>query len=489
MDNPIYGIDATNAGLFSQAAYDPIKTDESSLLPNWTEDVNASAINGSDQVRVFVNNSPGVDEIVMAFKGVYDLQGFKNAVNNNGAVDYSSFYQGILSAYTQAKNDNPGDTVIVDGHSLGGGLAQDFALQNNLNGFGQNSLPLTVGTPSSISAYQAAYKFIETNVAGDPATLLFSGLEHGLYLDSNPTTLPSIYPSVEVAGMTATAGEGDLGIGDAIIAFLRAHQIATVNELSSQYGLTSDGHLNVQAQSTDVPTNDAIWFVESYAKAENIVDNGNGSYSVADFWDDQFTVSVTGSDSGSGQSLIFSSTENQAHINPGETWVGTLTASMSNSDISNPIYSVSWNESNTSNDYDPDSETYTYNADGSFSGQYTGPTNNTYAIPSYNFSFDPSTGVLVGNGGDNNGPNRWSPDFTYLPDGSSSGSGFGESVTSQFSIASDGTATWDNTITEPGLTYTDNYVIPVAGGYEENYADNTGYSYEYAQNADGVETV
>jgi len=85
--------------------------------------------------------------------------------------------------------------------------------------------------------------------------------------------------------------------------------------------------------------------------------------------------------------------------------------------------------------------------------------------------------------------------YTYNPDGTSSGSpnggGSTGTVTGQFSIASDGSATWDESVVftdGTGIAYTDNWSTPIGGGYDEQYADSSG-SWEYAQNADGVETV
>ena len=425
----------------------------------------------------------------MAFRGTANLGNFKDDLLTDGLTSYDNFLPSIETAYSFIQAKEPGYKIYTDGHSLGGEFAQNFAMLENLDGFGQNSLPVTSGDGIDVLAYQGSgNKFVETNVVGDPATLWYSYVKDGLYLDANPTNLPSLFPALEVLGMTAAAVSGPVGVAAAGAAFYFAHSINTLDWLASGYDLNPEtSHLNVSS-SPNISTKAIVWFVESLSQIASVADNGDGTFSVADYWDNHTTVTASGLDSGDGRSATLSETLVSSVI--GERGIsGTQTVSMTSSDPNNPVYSVTETESQP---YESEHLSYTYNADGSFSGAY-----NQVGIayePTYTLSLaDASTGVLVGNGGDGPG-GMLGYSYTYNPDGTSSGSlnggGSSGTVTGQFSIASDNTAKWDESVADgSGYTYTDDWSLPVGGGYDEQYADNSGSSWEYAQNSDGVETV
>lgn len=168
-------INAKNVGYFSQLAYKAIGSLNDTLcdlnlpleLSDWKEikaipdgnkkyislsylisqiSLNKSSSDGVflDQFRVFTNNS---DEIVIAFKGsTLDDWGynFREDLANSGFTDYQRLASTFDTVYKALSNEFPSYKIVVDGHSLGGGgLAQTFALQYGLNGFGQNSLPVS----------------------------------------------------------------------------------------------------------------------------------------------------------------------------------------------------------------------------------------------------------------------------------------------------------------------------------------------------------
>jgi hypothetical protein len=170
------GINAQDGGLFSLDAYDAPGTAESNLGAGWTEDVDDEKINNAwidqivdptdgstiDQFRVFVNST--LDQILFAFKGTDNWPDWKSNFANNGASAYNRLVgraNQVLSEIT-ANPDYSSYHIYTDGHSLGGGMAQNFSLQHSLDGFGQNSLPVTVST--DVSGYSNT--FIETNIAG-----------------------------------------------------------------------------------------------------------------------------------------------------------------------------------------------------------------------------------------------------------------------------------------------------------------------------------
>ena len=76
-------------------------------------------------------------------------------------------------------------------------MAQTFALENDLDGYGQNSLPIAVGTilndtfsagrfSEQLDSWRnAGHTFSEVNTKGDPATLYYSVIRKEAYLDSS----------------------------------------------------------------------------------------------------------------------------------------------------------------------------------------------------------------------------------------------------------------------------------------------------------------
>lgn len=144
------GINEQDAGLFSQDAYDDPGRVETNLGDRWTEDVtDEQAADGTwinqtidpsdgsaiDQFRVFVNTS--LDEIVVAFRGTDNWADIKSDLTNNGNSAYNSLVGEADLALAKIE-DNPTYApyhIYTDGHSLGGGMAQNFSFQNHLDGF------------------------------------------------------------------------------------------------------------------------------------------------------------------------------------------------------------------------------------------------------------------------------------------------------------------------------------------------------------------
>src|SRR5271165_2727266 len=96
--------------------------------------------------------------------------------------------------------------ITTDGHSLGGGMAQTFSVQNDLSGFGQNSLPIAPGSINADPDFRTQWEtwksdgnsFGEVNASGDIATLWYSPLYSENYLDPNPTPVPTPYAQIEL---------------------------------------------------------------------------------------------------------------------------------------------------------------------------------------------------------------------------------------------------------------------------------------------------
>ncbi|OAM52090.1 hypothetical protein A7981_00960 [Methylovorus sp. MM2] len=244
-------INSQNAGLFSAAAYAPINStsdpDTSKVIAlGWHEIVinneenSQTANNGSTQFRIFVN--PDTQQIVMAFKGSNSVPDFQSDILDSGFAQYDALHDKAADALTELKSNYSGYSIIADGHSLGGGMAQSFALEFNLDGYGQNALPVSTQTIGKyfagqniadvVSIYKSDHSFTEVNVSGDIATLKYSTIEHQLYIATQTITLASPYVAMEVIGAATATVSGGYGLGLFAYAGGKAHLLSTLNPLA-----------------------------------------------------------------------------------------------------------------------------------------------------------------------------------------------------------------------------------------------------------------
>jgi hypothetical protein len=93
---------------------------------------NNSEQNYSNEFRVFVNDA--AKQVVIAFKGSKQLSNWVSDINpfDQGFSAYQSIADNAQIYLNRAKEDFVGYTVFTDGHSLGGGMAQSFAVQGIL---------------------------------------------------------------------------------------------------------------------------------------------------------------------------------------------------------------------------------------------------------------------------------------------------------------------------------------------------------------------
>ncbi|MGB5080188.1 MAG: hypothetical protein WBO23_05535, partial [Burkholderiales bacterium] len=127
MANPI---NASNAGLFSEAAYNAISSPVLGLLPDgWREDTTLSRTVGTTQFRVFFNDD--THQVVFAFRGTDNLINFSSDLVDKGASEYAQLHTDANTALSSLDPENPGAVqkyrgyqILAVGHSLGGGMAQ-----------------------------------------------------------------------------------------------------------------------------------------------------------------------------------------------------------------------------------------------------------------------------------------------------------------------------------------------------------------------------
>jgi hypothetical protein len=133
------------AAQLSAAAYTPLSAYQAgtgpSLPSGWVAATSLSYSNANNQFITFVNAA--TNQVVVAFKGSDNASNFQSDVTDSGYSEWASVRSNADSALAQIKALYPDSEIMSDGHSLGGGMAQTFALENNLSGYGQNSLPIS----------------------------------------------------------------------------------------------------------------------------------------------------------------------------------------------------------------------------------------------------------------------------------------------------------------------------------------------------------
>jgi len=158
---------------------------------------------------------------VIAFEGTQSQAQLESDIANAGGSAWESIKRPFENILAQIRAQFPNDQILTDGHSLGGGMAQTAALENNLSGFGQNALPISpdairdIRAAGGLHAALAAWKangntFSEATVSNDITTIAYAG---DLNLYSNATTspqtsntvLPNIYSGLEQDALNLAA--------------------------------------------------------------------------------------------------------------------------------------------------------------------------------------------------------------------------------------------------------------------------------------------
>ena len=235
------GISNLTAAQLSQATYDTFEPDN--LPAGWVDDFQYYYNNGTNSFSTFVDSA--TQQVVIAFEGTQSEAQLQSDIANAGGSAWESIKRPFENILRQIQAQFPDDQILTDGHSLGGGMAQTAALENDLSGFGQNSLPIspdairninaTTGLHAALSAWRASGNtFSEATVSNDITTIAYAG---GLNLYSNGVTSPdtsntslsNIYAGLEGDALNLAA-ELELSKSATVYAFAAegAHSIANV---------------------------------------------------------------------------------------------------------------------------------------------------------------------------------------------------------------------------------------------------------------------
>ncbi|MGM9426007.1 hypothetical protein [Hydrogenophaga sp. MI9] len=188
-----------------------------------------------NQFQVSVNRE--TQEITFDFKGSDAWSNWKSDLGNAGAAEFAKIQAKAQAAYEYLK-DNPDYKdyrFATTGHSLGGGMAQSFALKNNLDAYVYNSLPIARGTieggyfkdaggyEAALARYQATHRQVhDVRTPNDIATYFYGGVKQDQYLSQHvppgPTMLPGSSLPTPLKTVLMASGSGTLVAGSVMAA-------------------------------------------------------------------------------------------------------------------------------------------------------------------------------------------------------------------------------------------------------------------------------
>ncbi|PKO74522.1 MAG: hypothetical protein CVU21_22995 [Betaproteobacteria bacterium HGW-Betaproteobacteria-15] len=183
-----------------------------------------------NQFKVSINDK--THEISFDFKGSDAWSNWKSDLGNAGASEFAKIQEQAQRAFEALKNDEryKDYRFAATGHSLGGGMAQSFALRNNIDAYVYNSLPIareTIrgdyykdvgGYDAALERYQASGRQVhDVRTPNDIATYNYEGVWQGQYLSRRMGQEPTVLPGPSVPNFLKTAlvlsGSGTLVAG------------------------------------------------------------------------------------------------------------------------------------------------------------------------------------------------------------------------------------------------------------------------------------
>jgi hypothetical protein len=179
-----------------------------SLYEGYGDQRNSS---GTLENRFIIAVNKDAKQVVISFKGSDALSNWTSDLTNGGASEYRKIVDEAQIVFDLLKADGTfaGYAFSTTGHSLGGSMAQTFALKNGLDTQVYNSLPLaksiindgyfgTSDVNTVIADYHAAGRVIsDVRTPNDIATFFYQAPLWGPYLSQQTgqpiTYLPGAY--------------------------------------------------------------------------------------------------------------------------------------------------------------------------------------------------------------------------------------------------------------------------------------------------------
>lgn len=202
-----------------------------------------------NQFKVSINET--THQISFDFKGSDVVSNFKSDLGNAGASEFGKIQtqaQKALEAL-QADERYKGYNFAATGHSLGGGMAQSFALRNNLDAYVYNSLPIARdtlkgdyfkpvgGAEVALARYQVSDHHVhDVRTPNDIATFTYEGVMQNQYLSHHVGPGPQVLPGPQVPNLLKAAlVASEVGTAPALAIMAKDHTMGAL--LAAQHGL------------------------------------------------------------------------------------------------------------------------------------------------------------------------------------------------------------------------------------------------------------
>ncbi|MDO8906176.1 hypothetical protein [Hydrogenophaga sp.] len=182
----------------------------------WNTQHNASG-RLENQFKISINDR--THEITFDFKGSDAWSNWKSDLGNAGASEFAKIEGQAQVALEALQNDEryKNYRFATTGHSLGGGMAQSFALRNNLDAYVYNSLPIARdtlrggyfqsvgGADAALARYQASGRQVhDVRTPNDIATYAYEGVMQNQYLSRHTGAGPALLPGASVPDLLKT---------------------------------------------------------------------------------------------------------------------------------------------------------------------------------------------------------------------------------------------------------------------------------------------
>src|SRR5450830_1475634 len=114
------GISDLTAAQLSRVAYYP----NDPLPAGWVAYKTVNTLDGTNSFTILTNGN----QAVFAFKGSDNISNFKSDLIDSGGSAWKDIKPLAERELNLFKDSHPNYEIMTDGHSLGGGMAQSFAL-------------------------------------------------------------------------------------------------------------------------------------------------------------------------------------------------------------------------------------------------------------------------------------------------------------------------------------------------------------------------
>ena len=171
-----------------------------------------------NQFTVSINRK--TNQISFDFKGSDARSNWKSDLGNAGASEFAKIEAKAQAAFDALKSDERYKNYhfSATGHSLGGGMAQSFALKNNIDAAVYNSLPIARDTrhgdyfkeaggyEAALARYQACGRVVhDVRTPNDIATYTYDGVMRNHYLSERLGQPYTLLPGAAAPDLLKTA--------------------------------------------------------------------------------------------------------------------------------------------------------------------------------------------------------------------------------------------------------------------------------------------